>query len=341
MKKFLFILKSTVLVAALIMLVSCSVSNLQNNDAEKTNIEQQVLAEKALVAADQPAVFKTVTLTPKEDSRIFSIYPDSTGNHATYFAADQWTWSGTEGTIRSLVKFDLSSIPDFDESQNNYIDTATLYLYHHPDVGHSGENRSEIQRVRGSWSANTITWNNNPLQPVGDRIFLSKSTSSTQNYAVNLTHMMYIYHRYGTDYNREVSLQLRLNIEEAYARMYFASSNHPVSAYHPKLIITYRVPITLSISGPGFILLKNPSIPRTVTYRANLSSGAVKSYTWKWNGSVVSNNSTYTRTFYYNNSGYSENHTLTLEVTLTDNSVISATKNIQVEHLGLIEPPLE
>ncbi|MBN2441916.1 MAG: DNRLRE domain-containing protein [Spirochaetales bacterium] len=224
--KFIYVVISLLF---LLIFAGCE-ADLINTNMENTN-QQETKKIDALVPLGSSG---TLTLSPAQDGRVFEIEPDDAADDATYFASQTWTWSGKEGSVRSLLQFNLNSLPS-----NAVVTNAWLYLYHHPDISHSSQsssNASYLERVTQSWNAGMANWNNQPAVTTTNRVYLSQATSSTQDYTLNVTAMINDMRQYGN-----YGMRLKLATESRYARMYFASSDYTNSAYHPKLVITYTL----------------------------------------------------------------------------------------------------
>ncbi len=97
------------------------------------------------------------TFTPIKDSYIYSAQPNT-----NFGSAGLNIGQSNSGTYRSLLEFDLSSIP-----ANAVVISATLQLYH--IVNHAPEGNGPdmlpliyADSLNGSWVENTVTWNNAP-----------------------------------------------------------------------------------------------------------------------------------------------------------------------------------
>ncbi len=198
-----------------------------SSNADNPNIRPKLVIEYTVPSA------VTRTFTPQENGRVFSVYPTSPAPTASYFASQAWTWNGRPGSIRSLMKFDLSSIP-----AGAVITSAELKLYHHPVTRHSSRTRSNasyLERVTSSWNASSAQWNNQPSTTTMNRVYLPKSTNALQDYTLNVTGMVNDMHRFGNH-----GMRLRLATESHYACMFFASGNDANPNLRPKLVVTYR-----------------------------------------------------------------------------------------------------
>ncbi|MDQ3191756.1 MAG: DNRLRE domain-containing protein, partial [Bacteroidota bacterium] len=173
----------------------------------------------------------TVTLYPNIDALIHSYAPNNNYGSNAAFRAVAGTIGGVPYYQRSLIKFDLSSIPC-----DATINDANLYLYgtnHNPA---SGNNSVYFHRVTGSWAESTVTWNNQPTVSTRDQLSLATTTSSTQNDVLGLTswvqNMILLP-------NINYGIMMRLQAENYYNDRYYASSDHSTTSLRPKLVITY------------------------------------------------------------------------------------------------------
>jgi hypothetical protein len=183
-----------------------------------------------------------ITLTPNsnegKDAIVFSNEANTNYGNYTDFISSAWTFSGSPGTIRSLIQFDLTSIPVGSTINFAYL---SLYSYNSQFNGsHStlnGSNESIICRVTSPWDESTVTWNNQPSSNMINAITLSQSTNSIQDYLDNdITNMVQdMINNPSTNYG----FLIKLVTEEYYRRMVFGSSDNPDNNLHPKLVINY------------------------------------------------------------------------------------------------------
>ncbi|MBN2736653.1 MAG: DNRLRE domain-containing protein [Spirochaetales bacterium] len=227
-------LKSIVLLMLLVMVVaSCTLDSalLENENVEgksETNLS---------VATKGNASVVTVILYAQQDGRVYDIAPDNPAGYADYFAADAWTWSSRPGKVRSLLQFNLSSI-----ASNKTITEAKLYLYSHPSIKHyspssTSTNAVHLYRVISPWSANTACWNNQPSISSYHSVQVPAAQYgySSKNYVLDVTAMINDMYRYGN-----YGMMLKLDSENYYRRMYFASSECSQSSLRPRLVIKYK-----------------------------------------------------------------------------------------------------
>jgi hypothetical protein len=174
-----------------------------------------------------------------EDTYVHEFHPDRNFNYDSKIAVMAWTFSGTPGNCRGLIRFDLSSIP-----VNAKIKKAELYLYHVTDQGNnpqhsqlSGANAGYLMQVSSPWKADSVTWNNQPSVITETQVVLPASTSATQDYIIDVTAI--------TDnmVKQPVSnhgFMIKLQNEDHYRALMFASSNHKNPQLHPTLKVYYK-----------------------------------------------------------------------------------------------------
>ncbi len=159
------------------------------------------------------------------------------GNHAD-FASVGWTHGQYGHFVRSIIDFDLSQIPSGTDINGA---TLSLYAYDSPANGtHSsltGPNASLLQRIVEPWDEHEVTWGNQPITTSQNQVLLASSESETQSYTdIDVTALI---RDYLSKPGESFGFLLKLENEQSYRKMVFASSDHPNSNLHPKLEITY------------------------------------------------------------------------------------------------------
>lgn len=213
------------------------------------------------------------------DMTIHSI-PAQQSMNVTDLNAMAWTFSGTPGVMRGLIRFDLSSIP-----VNAIVVNASLYLYNNPTSGNgnptgqhsslSGSNAAWLQRVTSPWSESTVVWSNQPTSTTANQVVIPQSTSVHQNYVLDVsTHVQDMV----TSPAANFGFMLRLQTESYYRLLLFASSDCADSTKWPKIVVEYVVPVTASITASGATTFCSPG---SVTLNANTGSGFI--YQWRLN----------------------------------------------------------
>lgn len=162
-----------------------------------------------------------------------------------------WTCGGTPCNFRSLFKWDLSSqIP-----AGAVIVSATLNLTANtssvngragqPDYGSA--NACWLSRITSSWAAATTGWNNLPSISTSDRKTLPQSTSTTQNYAVDVTSFV---NQWVANPSTNYGMVLQQQNETAYNSLIFGGPGGP-AAFYPTLQICYTTSSsTLGVTSP-------------------------------------------------------------------------------------------
>lgn len=156
------------------------------------------------------------------------------------FQTSAWTAGGIPLVVRGLIKFDLTSIPEGSEIRN-----ARLYLYSVANTvngpGHSpltGSNEFILQKVTSSWDEMEVTWNTQPTTTGIGQILLPASDSCLQDYVIDITEFV---QDMVDDPANNFGLMMKLNTEEHYRKILFASSDYgDDSLKHPKLVVYYK-----------------------------------------------------------------------------------------------------
>jgi hypothetical protein len=193
-----------------------------------------------------------------KDAELFSCVPCGYNNqnygNKKDLNAIAWTNSGNSSNIRSLIQFNLSSIP-----ANAVVTSALLSLYYNPTSSegtHSGTNTALLQRVTSSWGELTVTWDTQPTTTTVNQVTLPSGSSSTQNYPdINVTAIV---QQMVTNPSTNFGFMLRQQTETIYRKMIFASSDHPTAALRPKLVVTYTLPLPVGLLF--FIAEKNNDV---------------------------------------------------------------------------------
>lgn len=191
---------------------------------------------------------------------------DNFGTTPDHFAT-AWTNGGVFVAGRSLLDFDLSSIPT-----NSIITSAQLYLYGYnsvSNVGHStrsGSNDAVLQRIIQTWHEDSVNWNNQPNTTQLNEVMLLATTSINENKIADVTNMV---QNMVDSASTSFGFLLKLNTEINYRSMLFASSDNQDSTIRPKLVITYTNGVTgineLNTHRPSIDIYPNPTLNEKVT----------------------------------------------------------------------------
>lgn len=207
----------------------------------------------------QPGIAQTtITLQPDniqgKDALIHGLQSEKNVNYGSnpQFMANAWTFQGTPGMVRSIVNFDLTSIP-----LNAVVNKAELYLYGMDSITSggqvnsslSGPNNTTLQRITSSWEENTVTWNTQPTYSTQNIVSVPASTASVQDYIINVSALV---QDMINDPAHSFGFMLKLVDENYYRRINFCSSDYSNPLRRPKLVITYTPP------GPDVCITLQP-----------------------------------------------------------------------------------
>lgn len=153
------------------------------------------------------------------------------------FISNAWTVQGDAFIQRSLLKFDLSALPEGAE-----IISAKLSLFCNTMSGHhqlhAGENASYLLRITEPWDQYQVTWNTQPGITMEDAVMLPKTTSMTQDLIdIDVTEFIRYFKENPQDNH---GMMLKLVEEVQLSAMVFSSSNHSDPSKRPLLIISYN-----------------------------------------------------------------------------------------------------
>ncbi len=193
----------------------------------------------------------TLTLQPDAagiDSYIFPGYSN--------FGSDANIYTGYySGTYRTLLKFDLSALPDTAK-----INSTKLTLYLTASNLGVGSLTLEVYRVKRNWVENQVTWynwntanawttagadhaNDRETSAIGTRIFTYPLTLN-QGYDISLTGTK------KTDLDLGYGWLLKHTVESG-NRLTFSSSDHATAAQRPQLVIQYTMGVSRNLLGVG------------------------------------------------------------------------------------------
>lgn len=129
-----------------------------NGIYRKVTILWKVVPLVGLLGAN-PVSAATVTLAPVDDTFVYSLAPTTNYGSEPGLASGEIISGSNLHLWTSLLKFDLSSIPD-----NLTVTGATLHMYQINGAGFlrtTGTNATHVSD--DSWTEGTLTWNNQPV----------------------------------------------------------------------------------------------------------------------------------------------------------------------------------
>jgi len=184
------------------------------------------------------AQINTITLQPGgtegKDASVHSFYPNINFGTNQCLNAVCWTNSGTKYITRSLMQFDLSSIP-----AGSIVTDAKLSLYFleawsgMEQSSLSGSNETVLRRITQNWDESTVVWANQPTFTTINQVSLPQSTNPYQDYTdidvTTLVNDMINFENYG--------FELQLKTEDYYRAVSFASSDYTTVIKRPLLVV--------------------------------------------------------------------------------------------------------
>ncbi len=247
------------------------VSNPSTNYGLMYNMANEVTAYSSVIFASSnhsnsalhPKLVVVYDTIPTTNTTCYTSRPNSTtGVDATIasnsptqnFGSDvddmayTWTFSGNLGLGRGLIRFDLSSIPT-----TATVTSADIYFYSDVSSGSGvsgqptyGNDSFLIKPIISAWTQSLVTWNTQPTTSTVNIVSVPKSTSTAQNYAIDITTLAQGFvsnpsTNYGLMYNMA-------NEVTAYSSVIFASSNHADTNLHPMIEVCYTTSGSLSIN---------------------------------------------------------------------------------------------
>ena len=179
---------------------------------------------------------------PQESKNTFfqNTSPSSSFDSTGMIWTSAWTHNGNLKITRSVLNFDFSQIP-----AGAQINSALLSLYFDPtntNGTHStadGSNASWIERITTPWVEDLTTWQNQPTTSSVNRVDIPATLTNTQDFPnIDVTDLV---QDMINDPANSHGFYFKLQVEQFYRRMGFASSDNWDPAKRPKLEITYLV----------------------------------------------------------------------------------------------------
>lgn len=177
-----------------------------------------------------------------QQAHMFDIFPNIADTTQPELVAAAWTCNG-QGfptcNSRGVFRYDLSEIP-----VNAVVTSAKLHLYAktnnlngnpgNPTFGNN--NTVLLQKVVSPWALSTITWNNQPSVTTAQQVYLPQSTSTAQNYIVDVKDVV---QDWVIDPSTNYGWLFRLQTESFYNSMIFHSGSTADTTLQPKLEVCY------------------------------------------------------------------------------------------------------
>ncbi|WMX15991.1 DNRLRE domain-containing protein [Aureispira sp. CCB-E] len=169
------------------------------------------------------------------------------GGTTSNLRSKAWTWWGTHAAIRSLLEFDLSSLP-----AGCTVTNATLIMHNgndNPNAYHCGQNSTihpclpndiYLHRITQSWQEHTVNWLNQPTYAstnLGtDYIFEGNNSQPYNDYSFDITDMVNFW--LANPAQNHGMLLKQQDETNHYKSVWFRSSDHSNPAVRPELVLT-------------------------------------------------------------------------------------------------------
>ncbi len=273
-----------------------------------------VLLYAATSAAQQTLILQPDPVCGK-DAILHGLSSERTVNYGTnaQFLANAWTFGGTPGRVRSVIEFDLHSIPP-----GSVITSASFTLYawglptgSGPHSTLSGSNEAWLRRVTSPWDENTVTWNTQPATTTVDQVSVPASVSPTEDYTIDVTTLV---QDIVNDPANSFGFELLLKTEAYYRRLNFCSSDNTNPLLRPRLEVHFTassapIYIPLNLGADTAMCFVNDS---SITLNAYVSGG---SYLWQDGSSASSLSVSHPGNYWVHVSTCSEVYDDTIHVT--------------------------
>lgn len=187
---------------------------------------------------------QTLTLQPSNNPTEMNFVNfnglDQSGLSGGDLPVEAWTSGGNPFTVRSAIKFDLSSIPS-----TATIISANLYMYSYPaptlngnftDPNFGTGDQMLVQRITANWSPSTANWSNQPATTTTGQLVVP-AISTPLDLNLDVTSMI----ASEVNGNATYGFFFKIQNEVIYnSRIFVSSTNNTYPAKHPKLVVVYR-----------------------------------------------------------------------------------------------------
>lgn len=175
------------------------------------------------------AQLQTISLLPAADATIDSWAPSQNFGNNPYFVA-QGSSDQIHGDLRSLIRFDLTSIPGFSD-----VKKAVLRLYafeHRPNVN------GLLKPLLSPWDEYTVTWTNQPVTSDKEWVLVQYPLTTDQNFELDITNLVQLWIDQKIN-NYGVIMEVRDESNTA-GGFSFHSSNSQYQSIIPVLYVDYE-----------------------------------------------------------------------------------------------------
>jgi len=264
------------------------------NFCSSDHTNQNLRPKLVITYSTDCAIFQPDATTGK-DAFVHGTGPYMNNNFGSnnQFPASAWTFNGDPGVLRSLIDFtELSTLPD-----NITIQSAQLSLYaidytnglgQHSQL--SGSNDAWLERITSNWDESTVTWNNQPVTTVQNRVYLTGTNNATQNYLdIDVTDLV---QDMLDDPTNSFGFMLKLQDENYYRRLNFCSSDHSTGSFRPMLEVCYSIDTVPPCTQPDLAQISGPtSFCEGGSSTLSVTSGNLNdAANWQWYSGACGSN---------------------------------------------------
>lgn len=214
--------------------------NIELHPGFESNSSTVFLAE---IVENECYVPVVLTLQPdasnSKDTDISDVFSTVNYKSSPYLVPYAWTQFSQPEVRRSLIEFDLSSIPVdavVDSAFLSFSYSSRFVTENPPFTGHFGSNSLLIKRISQAWADNTVTWANQPSNVTVNAVSVASATAINQNYKnINVKDLV-------SDciVNGNYGFMISHQAETPYKLTCLASSEEEDASLRPKLVVFYR-----------------------------------------------------------------------------------------------------
>ncbi len=155
-----------------------------------------------------------------------------------YMSAAAWTWGSKQGISRMLIEFNIDVIPSYAVVQEAILSLYADSTIQESHYNESGSNACWIQRITSTWTPYDLSWDNQPTTTEVNQVELANTTSENESFpAIDVTDLV---QDMVTDRDGSHGFLIKLQEEEIYRRMTFATSENTNADIRPRLVITFE-----------------------------------------------------------------------------------------------------
>jgi alpha-tubulin suppressor-like RCC1 family protein len=248
--------------------------NSTSKDGKKNYKNKSEAVTGGSSAGQSFSVQRTVSLAPSKDAYLHmtlkpgcEYYASSNYGAVTKFYAGEWSASNYRVNQRSIMDFDVASLPADAVILEAKLSLFSMYPQTNDDYRHCSSitkstyktNASYIERITTNWTESAVTYNTQPATSTSHRVLLPESQTYDENYVdYDVTGIVQdMLNNPGESFG----FMLRLQNEIKYSRMAFCSREFPDTARRPKLVIKYIIADKLSsFYSHSFVLKTDGSL---------------------------------------------------------------------------------